>query len=49
MKTVIGKVSSDLYESPAVLVCNLYSEGVLCASGTHDSFTEEDDWIEFLA
>ena len=33
------------YESPAVSVVEVLSEGVLCASGDHESWTEGDlDW-----
>ena len=33
------------YESPAVSVVEVLSEGVLCASGDHESWDEDDlDW-----
>ena len=38
----------DSYESPEAFVYALLSEGVLCASGSHDPFTEDDSWIELL-
>ncbi|MBO5498858.1 MAG: hypothetical protein II194_07420 [Bacteroidales bacterium] len=38
----------ELYVSPEISVCELLNEGVLCTSGTHDSFEEDDSWIELL-
>ncbi len=32
------------YESPAVSVVEVLSEGVLCASGQHEPWGEEDLW-----
>lgn len=33
------------YESPAVSVVEVLSEGVLCASGDHEAWDEDDlDW-----
>lgn len=37
--------SFDEYVSPSVVVYQISCEGVICASGTHDSFTEDDEWI----
>ena len=37
-----------LYVSPSVEILALLSEGVLCASGTHESLNEDDSWIELL-
>ena len=37
-----------LYVSPSVEILDLFSEGVLCASGTHESLKEDDSWIDLL-
>ncbi|MBO5498822.1 MAG: hypothetical protein J5990_05450 [Bacteroidales bacterium] len=37
-----------LYASPEISVCEILNGGVLCTSGTHDSFYEDDEWIELL-
>ncbi len=39
---------SDLYQSPKITVSEILSEGVLCISGLHDPFHEDDDWNELL-
>lgn len=36
----------DLYVRPEISVCEILNEGVLCTSGTHDSFEEDDSWID---
>lgn len=38
----------DLYESPEVFVYEMSTEGVICASGTHDSLTEDDEWMGYM-
>lgn len=38
----------DLYESPEVIVYEMSTEGVICASGTHDSLTEDDEWMDYM-
>lgn len=36
------------YESPEIVLETIENEGLLCASGTHQGFTESDDWIDIL-
>lgn len=48
MKSTLFNDLSDSYESPAVTSQTMMSEGLLCASGSHDPFTEDDSWIELL-
>lgn len=48
MKIIASARFLDAYESPKVKEYSLQSEGVLCASGVHDSLTEEDDWADLL-
>lgn len=38
----------ETYVSPACQVMYINVEGVLCASGTHDPFTEDDSWGDLL-
>lgn len=38
----------DIYESPLCQMILINVEGVLCASGTHDPFTEDDSWGDLL-
>lgn len=42
------KLATDLYVSPWISVYEIQNEGALCTSGTHDSFYEDDEWIELL-
>lgn len=48
MKTPFVALLSDQYVSPAVIEYAMHSEGVLCASGAHDSLTEDDEWADLL-
>lgn len=41
-------VSESKYLSPVVIVRTIQVEGVLCASGSHDPFSEDDSWVELL-
>lgn len=36
------------YVSPAAEIYELTSEGVICASGTHESLTEDDSWQDLF-
>lgn len=36
------------YESPEIVLETIENEGLLCASGTHQGFTESDDWIDIF-
>jgi hypothetical protein len=36
------------YESPKIAVEAIECEGVLCGSGTHQGFTESDEWEDLL-
>jgi len=38
----------DAYESPKIVLETIENEGFLCASGTHQGFTESDDWGDLL-
>ena len=48
MKIMTSGNLSDIYESPMINEYIVHVEGVLCASGVHDSLTEEDDWADLL-
>lgn len=48
MKNTTNIRFMDTYEIPTVKEYSLQSEGVLCASGVHDSLTEDDDWADLL-
>ena len=48
MDTQAFKLVTDLYASPWISVYEIQNEGALCTSGTHDSFYEDDEWIELL-
>ena len=43
-----NELLQDLYESPEVIVYEMSTEGVICASGTHDSLTEDDEWMDYM-
>ena len=34
----------ELYESPQILMLELYSEGILCSSGTEDNEYIDGEW-----
>lgn len=36
------------YESPEIVLETIENEGLLCASGSHESLTEDDSWGELL-
>ncbi len=38
----------ESYESPEAFVYTIFPEGMLCVSGSNDSFEEDDSWIELL-
>lgn len=38
----------ESYESPEAFVHTIFPEGMLCVSGSNDSFEEDDSWIELL-
>lgn len=42
MKKIITVIKQ--YVSPEIVLETIESEGVLCASGGHDSFIEDDSW-----
>jgi len=46
-KQTYGSVPG-FYVSPEISVCEILNEGVLCTSGMHDSFNEDDEWIDLL-
>lgn len=48
MKIKMSRHPSDQYVSPTVTEYAMHSEGVLCASGAHDSLTEDDEWADLL-
>ena len=48
MKIKMSRYPSEQYVSPAVIEYAMHSEGVLCASGAHDSLTEDDEWADLL-
>lgn len=48
MKTDKNISLVNMYESPETFVYVMSCEGMLCASGSHDPFTEDDSWIELL-
>ena len=37
-----------VYESPSVVIYCLYSEGMLCLAGSHESLKESDDWVDLF-
>ena len=39
---------SDMYQSPKITFFEMLSEGILCMSGLHDPFHEDDDWNDLL-
>ncbi|MBR2063288.1 MAG: hypothetical protein IJ971_01175 [Bacteroidales bacterium] len=41
-------VMPDAYCTPSVIVYDMSCEGVICASGTHDPLTEDDDWTDYI-
>ena len=48
MKTVNLLFQGGGYETPETIVYAILSEGLLCASGSHDPFIEDDDWVELI-
>lgn len=48
MKKVKVSCESTIYISPAMAEVAVDHEGVLCISGSHDPFKEDDSWIDFL-
>lgn len=46
MKKIIAGTGS--YESPEIVLVTIENEGFLCASGSHESFIEDDSWGELL-
>lgn len=50
MKTTLQQTSEPVlsYASPATEIHILDCEGMLCTSGSHDSFIENDEWIDLL-
>lgn len=48
MKNTINCRLQDVYESPMIIEYVMHSEGLLCASGVHDSLTEDDEWADLL-
>lgn len=40
--------AEGMYESPSVTSYVIKPEGMLCASGSHDSFTEDDSWQDMF-
>lgn len=48
MKAVNKLFRGGVYETPETIVYALLNEGMLCASGSHDPFIEDDDWVELL-
>jgi hypothetical protein len=43
-----NELLQDLYDSPEVVIYTMSTEGVICASGTHDSLTEDDEWMDYM-
>lgn len=48
MKKLISDPALDSYVSPSAIVQSMHCEGILCTSVTHDPFTEDDSWIDFI-
>lgn len=46
MKKIITGMNP--YESPEIVLETIENEGLLCASGSHESLTEDDSWGELL-
>ncbi|MBO5498539.1 MAG: hypothetical protein J5990_03995 [Bacteroidales bacterium] len=46
MKKIITGMNQ--YESPEIVLEAIENEGFLCASGSHESLTEDDSWGELL-
>lgn len=46
MKKIITGMNP--YESPEIVLETIENEGLLCASGKHQGFTESDDWMDLL-
>ena len=44
----INKRNPETYIRPMIIEYVVQSEGVLCASGVHDSLTEDDEWADLL-
>lgn len=48
MMSIKNNLLSGIYVSPEMTVYSIRNEGMLCTSGSHDPFTEDDSWIELL-
>lgn len=48
MNIMVNLTGDGIYSSPSVEVYEMYTEGVICVSGSHESLKEEDDWQDLL-
>lgn len=48
MKMRIEKKVPVSYLRPEVHIYMIFTEGLLCMSGTHDSLVEDDEWCDLL-
>ena len=48
---IIRNLSTDLkmkYVSPSVEIYEITSEGLICGSNIHQSFNDEDSWLDLV-